>query len=86
MTDPVRQELRAAILELVRERGPEKSICPSEAARRLYDDWRDRMPAVREVAANLQRENKIEVLQGGNPVDPESASGPIRLHLPEDRS
>ncbi len=37
------------------------------------------MPAVRAVAAELSRQGKIRVLQGGVVVEPEAAKGPVRL-------
>ena len=57
--------MRAAILELVAARGPEKSGCPSEVARRLYpEDWRAHMDEVRAAARELLREGRIRVTQG----------------------
>lgn len=69
-----------AILSLVAERGPGKSICPSEAAR-LVDpaDWRAQMDAVRGAAAALAREGVIVATQKGRPVDIAAAKGPVRL-------
>jgi hypothetical protein len=75
--------IAAAILDLVHDRGPGKTICPSEAARRLDPEaWRALMPAVREAAASLQAQGLIAVTQRGRPVDPLAAKGPIRLGLP----
>jgi hypothetical protein len=75
MTSP-----RDAILELLDQRAPEASICPSEAARVLGgDDFRPHMDAVREAAAKLADEGAIEVTQGGRRVDIADARGPIRL-------
>ncbi|MEL6623044.1 MAG: DUF3253 domain-containing protein, partial [Pseudomonadota bacterium] len=47
-----RNEIEAAILALCEKRGPTKTICPSEAARRIAGDdgpWRDLMDDVRRV-------------------------------------
>ena len=64
------------------ERGPSKSICPSEVSRRLNPlNWRRLMPEVRKAAGILIRKNKIAVLQKGIPVDPEKAKGPIRIKI-----
>ena len=52
------------------------SICPSETARALASDWRPLMAEVRRVAAGLP---DVKATQGGQPVDPVSARGPIRL-------
>jgi hypothetical protein len=70
--------IRAALIDLALQRGAGKSFCPSEAARALASDWRPLMPEVRRVAATL---SEIEALQKGQPVDPLTAKGPIRLRL-----
>lgn len=75
--------IAAAILDLARARGPGKTVCPSEAARRLDPDaWRALMPTVRVAAARLQDQGLIVVTQRGRVVDPLDARGPIRLGLP----
>ncbi|MEL7349130.1 MAG: DUF3253 domain-containing protein [Pseudomonadota bacterium] len=80
MTD---EPAAAAILSLLAERQPEASICPSEAARRLDPTgWRNRMAEVREAAARLAAAGRLVVTQGGSPVDPAAARGPIRLRRP----
>ncbi len=75
------QRLRAAILDLARERGPAKTICPSDAARRVGgDDWRDLMDDARDVARDLARSGDVEITQGGDVVDPDATwHGPIRI-------
>jgi hypothetical protein len=75
------QRLRTAILDLTRERGPAKSICPSDAARAVGgDDWRDLMEQARDVARDLARTGDVEITQGGDVVDPDATwRGPIRL-------
>ena len=73
-------QLRTAILDLLESRSPDTSICPSEAARKAFpDDWRDYMATCREAATALAREGKVEICQGGEPVDPGELRGPIRL-------
>ncbi len=71
-------DIAGAILALALERGREKSLCPSEVARRLTEDWRPLMPDIRRVAADM---DDIEARQKGAPVDPCTAIGPIRLAL-----
>jgi hypothetical protein len=75
------QRLRTAILDLTRERGPAKSICPSDAARAVGgDDWRDLMEQARDVARDLARTGDVEITQGGDVVDPDATwRGPIRI-------
>jgi hypothetical protein len=70
--------IRAAILDRALQRGREKSICPSEVAKALSEDWRPLMPEVRAVAAAMP---EIMATQGGVEVDPMTARGPIRLRL-----
>ena len=69
--------IRATLMDLARARGPAKSFCPSEAARALAADWRPLMPRIRAQAATLP----LTATQGGTPVDPVTARGPIRLTL-----
>jgi hypothetical protein len=74
---------RDAILGLLDERGPDKTICPSEAARALAGDadFRPYMEPVREAAARLADAGRIEVTQKGEPVTIGKVRGPIRLGL-----
>lgn len=74
--------LRAEILAQVARRGAGKSICPSEVARALTEDWRPLMRAVRAEAARLAGEGRIAILRKGKPIDPAEMRGVIRLGLP----
>ena len=76
------ESIRNAILVAVTQRGPGKTICPSEVARALGSDWRMLMPDVRRVASTLASDGKIKVTQKGAEVDALAAKGPIRLSLP----
>ena len=72
----------AFLLEMCRERGPEKSICPSEVARKLDPEhWRSIMNDVRRIAGELVKRGLIEATQAGNVIDLAQAKGPIRLRL-----
>jgi hypothetical protein len=67
----------AVILALVAQRGPEKSICPTEAARALAghpadESWRRHLSATA---------GRIEILRKGKPVAPADARGVVRLRL-----
>jgi hypothetical protein len=75
---PSDKDIADALLDLAHQRGVGKTFCPSEAARRLSDDWRPLMPEVRRVAVTLD----LLATQKGAPVDPVTAKGPIRLGLP----
>ena len=72
------EAVRTAILDLALRRGRERSLCPSEVAKTLAEDWRPLMPKVRAVAATMP---EIMATQGGREVDPLAARGPIRLRL-----
>ncbi|MBY5931813.1 DUF3253 domain-containing protein [Tateyamaria omphalii] len=74
--------IAAAILQAVHARGAGKTICPSEAARALANDWRPLMPEVRRVAQELANDGQIATTQKGQPVRAQEAKGPIRLGLP----
>ena len=78
-------KVRKLITALASDRAPSKSLCPSEVARCLSDDWRPLMETVRRVAAEMPdiiatQGGKIAT-QGGKEVDPITAKGPIRLRL-----
>lgn len=79
MKDP---RIEPVLLSLCAARGPDRSICPSEVARALAEDWRPLMPDVRSVAARLAEEGRVLVLQRGKAVDARTARGPIRLSAP----
>lgn len=70
-------EIADVLMQLAYERGQDKTFCPSEAARRLSDDWRGLMPRIRQVAASLP----LQVTQKGKKVDISTAKGAIRLSL-----
>ena len=77
------QQIERAIMCLVEKRGPSKTICPSEVARALRpENWREAMPAIRDVAAQLVDRGKIVATQRGREIEIGSAKGPIRLGLP----
>lgn len=92
--------VEAQILELLAQRGPGKTICPSEVARALYrrplpgasgDDqtvagWRALMDPVREAAGRLVESGEIVATQGGVVIELSTAKGPIRLRRKDDGS
>jgi hypothetical protein len=75
------EQLRETILRLARERGPSKSICPSDAAREVDEEnWRDLMDQARDVARDLAKAGEVVITQGGDVVDPDATwRGPIRI-------
>jgi hypothetical protein len=80
-TDPDR--LAETILALVAERGPDRTICPSEAARALGgphpDGWGPLMQPIRRVAVRLAKEGRIVITRKGKAVDPDDFRGVYRL-------
>ena len=73
-------ELEAKILELLGQRAATATICPSDAARAVRpDDWRDLMEPARRAARRLVASGEVTITQGGKPVDPSTARGPIRI-------
>ena len=82
MTTVTDAAIQTCLLTLVRDRGPNKTICPSEVARTLGgDDWRALMPRVRSVGVTLVNAGDIVVTQKGQVIDPQTAKGPIRYRL-----
>ncbi|MFJ6718523.1 MULTISPECIES: DUF3253 domain-containing protein [unclassified Streptomyces] len=86
MTDSERQmdrRLERVILELLARRDPTATICPSDAARAVYagddDGWRALMEPARRAARRLVESGEVEITQGGRPVEPTKARGPIRI-------
>jgi hypothetical protein len=81
--DDVGQRLERALEELLDQRRPDASVCPSEAARAVApEDWRDLMPAARAAAGRLVADGRAEVTQGGKVVDVTTARGPVRVRRP----
>ncbi len=81
-SDPAEQ----AILQTLAARGPDKSICPTDAARVLAgnpagDKWRGSLSPIRLAAQRLAKAGQIEILRKGKPIAPETAHGVIRLRL-----
>lgn len=80
--------IELVILELLAERGAGKTICPSEAARRMADlagnpeSWRAWLNRTRATAILMTKRGTLTVLQQGKRVDPVTARGAIRLGLP----
>ena len=69
--------LEAAILTLLD--GRRGTICPSEVARALANDWRPLMEPVRDAVRRLVAHDLVVVTQRGRAVDANTARGPIRI-------
>lgn len=76
-------DIAAAIIDLLGQRAPSASLCPSEVARALRPDpgdWRPLMQPVREAAAALAREDRIIITRKDERLDPDALGpGPVRL-------
>ena len=79
----VDEALERSVLELLASRAGGATICPSEAARALAEDWRPLMQPVRDTAAAMVDDGRLEVTQKGEVVDPRAARGAIRLRFPQ---
>jgi hypothetical protein len=88
VAEPTTERIEAAILALLAERAPGRTICPSEAARVLAgdDDFRPLMDAVRAQAWAMAARGELEITQRGLPVQPDGLRGPIRLRRPTGRA
>jgi hypothetical protein len=73
--------LEQAILDLCAERPRDATICPSEAARAVFEGerWRDEMERARQAARRLVARGLVEITQRGQVVDPDHTRGPIRI-------
>ena len=80
------EAIEETILGMVAERGPGKTICPSEAARALGgpkpEGWSPLMPRVRRIAVRLMKEGRIVIRRKGRAVDPDDFRGVYRLGPP----
>jgi hypothetical protein len=82
--DGQRARLAAAIRALAMHRAPDRTICPSDAARAVGgEQWRRLSPTARDIARDLARAGEVEVLQKGEVLDPDAEwRGPIRIRTP----
>ena len=75
--------LELELLRLVDERGPAKSVCPSEPARIVGgpsgDAWGALMPKMRRIAVRLAKEGRIVITRKGKIVDPDDFKGVYRI-------
>ena len=78
-------DITTCILDLATERGPDKTICPSEAARALVgpdpEIWGRLMPRIRRSAIGLMKEGRIVIRRKGRPVDPDDFRGIYRISI-----
>jgi hypothetical protein len=84
MIDPTVVE--TAILRMVGERGPDKTICPSDAARSVagnaVEAWGPLMQPLKRVAMRLATEGRVVLYRKGRVIDPMDVKGIYRIGLP----
>lgn len=74
------RQLEDTILQLLQNRAATASICPSEAARLVNPaDWQPLMEPTRQAARRLAAQDRVEITQAQQVVDPSTAKGPIRI-------
>ncbi|CAN5550222.1 hypothetical protein BH10ACT1_BH10ACT1_12810 [soil metagenome] len=78
-----RDRFTAAVRALARHRAPDRTICPSDAARAVGGPgWRTHMDLAREVARDLARDGDVVIEQRHQRVDPEASwHGPVRIRF-----
>jgi hypothetical protein len=78
--ESLRTRAEAAIAVLARHRLPDRTICPSDAARVIGGpSWRRHMELVRTVAADMADRQLIDVTQRGEVLTGRNWRGPVRL-------
>jgi len=74
-------QYESQIMELLQQRGADKTICPSEVLSEVEKQDQVAMEKVRAAARRLVAQGEISIMQKGVRVDPSTARGPIRLKL-----
>jgi len=84
-----RKSIEDVVLNLCAEKGPGKSIDPTEVARafaasRGEDDlgWRNWLSHVKPAAVGLARQGRLVIYRKGKPADPDDFRGVWRMGLP----
>jgi sugar-phosphatase len=74
--------LEELIIDMLDRRADGATICPSDVARAAdAEGWRDLMERVRRAARRRVAEDRVVITQAGEVVDPETATGPIRIRM-----
>lgn len=82
----LRQRAASTIRTLLRHRGADSSICPSDVARTVASpNWRPVLDDIRNVGAEMAARGEIVITQSGTSVpDPFRSRGPIRYSVGPD--
>ncbi len=79
MTSPIED----AILSLLADLAPGKSIDPANVARIILPErWQRALGQVRSTAVGMARQGQVVILRHNKPADPDSFKGVYRLRLP----
>jgi hypothetical protein len=85
-TPPDRETITAALLRLLAERGPDKTLDPAEVARDLGgphpEGWGPLLQPLRRVVLDLAAAGRVVILRKGKPVEPADLKGVYRLRMP----
>lgn len=76
------ERIAATLSDLLAQRRPGASLCPSELARALWPDpvWRAHLPELRGVLIALARAGRLRLMRGGVLLDPDDPGrGPLRV-------
>ena len=77
------RRIDAALRSLLRSRGPDSSICPSDVARIVGGpSWRTLLSGVRERAVVLSEGGDLEIVRGGRILKTNLTAGVLRYRLP----
>lgn len=88
MDHAITLRLEQAILALAAQRGPDKTLCPSDVARDIGgphpDGWGPLMQPIRRIAVSLAKQGRLIITRRGRAVDPDDFRGVYRLGLPRE--
>ncbi len=77
--------LTRKVYDLARQRGSDKTICPSEVARSIAGsdekEWRKLMKPIRATAVAMAKAGLIDIRRKGKPVDPDNFKGIYRIGI-----
>ena len=77
-----RRRVDAALRALLRSRGPDRSICPSDVARIVGGpSWRRLLPLVRDRAVKMAEGGELEIVRRGRVVKGNPTEGVLRYRL-----
>lgn len=84
-------DLTATILDLCATATPDRTICPTDAAKAFAEArgedalaWRTHLQDVRRTAVKLAQSGRLIIYRKGKPVDPDDFRGVYRLGAPRD--